>query len=131
MSSYEHPTVLQSYRSLLRRLFLEISSRTCGHVLLVCVSGRMDTLAAPVFQSRITELLDQGATAIVLDCDKLEYICSSGLRSILVIAQKASTSGGRLSCCSVKGMVKKVFEISGFASMLAVFDTVDQALCGR
>ena len=79
-------------------------------------------------QQKIEEFLDQGERQILIDFQKLDYICSSGLRSTLISAQKARTAGGKLSCCTLRGVVRKVFDISGFSAMLPIFDSVEDAL---
>jgi len=88
----------------------------------------MDTVTAPEFDSEMEELLNQGVKRFVLDFGKLEYVSSAGLRSILVVAKKAKAAGGNVSCCALQSMVKKVFDLAGFAAMIPVFDSVEEAL---
>lgn len=95
---------------------------------IVSVDGRIDTVSAQEFQDKVEELLDEGAKMIVLDFEKLQYVSSAGLRSILVAARKAKSRGGAVSCCSLQTMVRKVFDLSGFTSMITVFDSRQQAL---
>jgi anti-sigma B factor antagonist len=98
---------------------------------IVSVSGRVDTLNAQDFQTRMEEVLDQGDAGIILDCSGLDYISSAGLRSILFAAKKARSLGGSLACCALHGMVKKVFDVSGLDTLIPVFDSVDEALHGN
>jgi anti-anti-sigma factor len=107
---------------------MDIEVRKDGQAAVVSVSGRIDTISASDFQRRIEEVLAQGEKKIVVDLEKLEYVSSAGLRSILIGAQKAKAAGGNLSCCALQGMVKKVFEISGFGAILRIFDSVEAAL---
>ncbi|MCF4151424.1 STAS domain-containing protein [Dethiosulfovibrio sp. F2B] len=94
----------------------------------VAVSGRLDTLTAPGFESSVLALLGDGIGAMVVDLSELEYISSAGLRSILAVAKKASTDGTTVSLCGMKGVVEEVFSISGFDSFLPVYPTRDEAL---
>lgn len=96
--------------------------------LVVSVEGRMDTVSAPEFDTRIEELLNQGEKGFVLDFGKLEYVSSAGLRSVLVAAKKAKAAGGNVCCCDLQSMVKKVFDLADFASIIPVFDSVEDAL---
>lgn len=96
--------------------------------LVVLVDGRMDTISAPEFDSKTEELLKHGEKSFVLDFGNLEYVSSAGLRSILVAAKKAKAAGGDLCCCNLQSMVKKVFDLSGFAAIIPVFDSVEEAL---
>ncbi len=107
---------------------MQISVSQYQDTLVVAVDGRMDTVSAPEFDSKMEELLGQSEKGFVLDFGKLEYVSSAGLRSILVAAKKAKAAGGDLCCCNLQSMVKKVFDLSGFAAIIPVFDSVEDAL---
>jgi anti-anti-sigma factor len=89
---------------------VQINIRKADNTLVVCVEGRLDTLSANEFRTRIEELLDQGEIRIVLDFEKLQYVSSAGLRSILIGAKKAKMSGGDLCCCTLQPLVCQVFK---------------------
>jgi anti-anti-sigma factor len=107
---------------------MEISVRKDTGDLIVSVAGRIDTVSASDFQQRMEELLDQEVKRIVLDLEKVEYVSSAGLRSVLVAAKKAQAEGRTLLCCRLQGMVKKVFDISGFSAMIPICDSLEEAL---
>ncbi len=107
---------------------MEIDVARIGQGVVVSVTGRMDTITAPVFQQRIEQLIDQGEKNVVVDLKGLEYVSSAGLRSILIGAKKTKAEGGRFSCCSLQAMVGKVFDVSGFRSIISVFDSREAAL---
>ncbi len=107
---------------------MEITSRKVADKTVACISGRLDAVSAPEFQNALLALIDQGATALLLDFAGVDYISSAGLRSILVVAKKLRTGKGELSVAMLQDTVKEVFEISGFSSILPVFDTVESAL---
>jgi anti-anti-sigma factor len=110
---------------------VQVEVRRDQDLLIVTVDGRIDTVSAPDFQQKMEEALDQGEKKIVMDLERLEYISSAGLRSILFTAKKAKAAGGTVACCSLQTMVKKVFEVSGFASMIPVFGSLDEAVKSR
>lgn len=107
---------------------MNINLNTVGNVAVVIVEGRMDTANAPEFERCMQEWMAQGHRDFVVDLSRLDYISSAGLRSVLVCAKKARSVGGGMACCSLHGVVKKVFEVSGFAGMLPVYETLEQAL---
>jgi anti-sigma B factor antagonist len=92
---------------------------------IVTVEGRMDTVSAPDFESKVQERIAEGAKRVVIDLSKLEYISSAGLRSILVAGKRSAATGGQLCCCGLQGVVKKVFEISGFTSLFTIHDSLE------
>ena len=61
--------------------------------------GRLDTAAAPEADKATLPLLESEGHDIILDCSKLEYISSSGLRIFLNVLKKAIRS---LSAASTK-----------------------------
>lgn len=94
------------------------------------IKGRMDVIAAMEYEKAITECLQHGDRKFVVDLNALVYISSAGLRSLLTIAKKVKESKGTVNFCNVKGVVKEVFAMSGFDSILPIFKSVKDALPG-
>jgi anti-anti-sigma factor len=107
---------------------VQINVKKDQDLLIVSVDGRMDTVTAPDFQQRMQEFLNQGEIRIIMDFGSLEYVSSAGLRSILFTAKKAKAAGGAVSCCALQTMVRKVFDVSGFAAMIPVFESLEDAV---
>ncbi|NCC25535.1 MAG: anti-sigma factor antagonist [Deltaproteobacteria bacterium] len=107
---------------------MDIKTSKKGIATVVMVSGRMDAVTAPDFEKRCSELIDSGDLALAIDLENLEYISSAGLRSILATGKKIKGAGGQIVFCSLAGMVKEVFDISGFASIFPVYGTQDEAV---
>lgn len=110
---------------------MQVRFRQEGETLVVEVSGRLDTGASSKFLDEVEAKVANGSTTIVIDCSELDYISSAGLRSILVIAQKTGQANGDLACCCLKGLVKKVFEISKFSQIVPSFDSLENALVSK
>ena len=109
---------------------MELNTEKKGSTLVVAVTGRLDAVTAPDFESRFGELVDNGETALLVDLAGLDYISSAGLRSILSTAKKLKAVGGSIGFCRLEGMVREVFSVSGFASMFPVHATVDEGIGG-
>ncbi len=92
---------------------------------IVTVEGRMDTVSAPDFESKIQERIAEGETRLVVDLSRLDYISSAGLRCILVAGKSAAATGGQLCCCGLQGVVKKVFDVSGFTTLFPVHNSLE------
>lgn len=92
------------------------------------VAGRMDALTSQGFETECLARMEAGDTRIVADLGGLEYISSAGLRSILAAAKKLKAAGGDLAFCGLSGIVAEVFTVSGFAKLLPVYDTREEAL---
>lgn len=107
---------------------MNISISKEGDLAVISVEGRVDTVSAPELEKRLVEQISVGDTRLVVDFCGVDYISSAGLRSLMVAAKKANASGGKLSCCSLTGVVKKVFEVSGFATILPVYESMEDAV---
>ena len=82
----------------------------------VALDGRLDTTTAPELDEFLGENYD-GTGSIVIDCEKLAYISSAGLR-VLLAAQKRTK--GAMKLVNVCELVMEVFEMTGFADILVI-----------
>ena len=82
------------------------------------LDGRLDTSSAPAFDAEMKQSLE-GVTSLILDFEKLEYISSAGLRSLL-LALKLLRNKGRVKVIHVNELVMEVLEVTGFAEMLTI-----------
>lgn len=97
---------------------MNIKKKTNESEMIMYVSGRMDTSAAPQFEAEIKSSLD-GISKLVLDFENLEYVSSAGLRVILA-AQKIMNKQGEMIIKNVSEVVYEVFEITGFVDILTI-----------
>ena len=95
---------------------MKITSNKDNGVLCVALEGRLDTNTAPELESFLGENYD-GTGALVLDCEKLVYISSAGLRVLLGAQKKAKDSMKLIHVCE---LVMEVFEMTGFADILVI-----------
>lgn len=107
---------------------MDIAGKRSEKALVITADGRLDTTTASDFETRCLELISGEDKNIVIDLQGIEYISSAGLRSILSVGKKVRSDGGNLAFCNLKGMVREVFEISGFASIFTIHDTREKAL---
>lgn len=82
----------------------------------VALDGRLDTTTAPELESFLSKTYD-GTSSIVIDCEKLVYVSSAGLR-VLLAAQKKSK--GAMKLINVCELVMEVFEMTGFVDVLVI-----------
>ncbi len=97
---------------------LNISKEKKGTELTFALEGRLDTITAPQFESELKKEVED-ATALVIDCEKLEYISSAGLR-VLLSAQKIMNNKGTMVVRKVSEEVMEIFEVTGFSDILTI-----------
>ncbi len=79
--------------------------------------GRLDTAASAQFTRDMQPLMDNADKHIILDCEGLEFISSSGLRIFLSLRKESIAKGGDITIRKISAEVKQVFTITGFFSL--------------
>lgn len=85
--------------------------------LFATLEGEMDTLAAQQAEEKLKELYTSNGKDVVIDCNKLEYIASSGLRILINILKGAKAGGSKVILRGVNDDIKNVFKLTGFISI--------------
>ena len=74
---------------------LKVTLTDSGAETAVTIEGRMDTAAAPEFEQALEPVWAMERPQLLLDCRKLEYISSSGLRIYLKRKNPSTPRAGR------------------------------------
>ena len=82
------------------------------------LEGKVDTNTFSQFAKELP-LGDSSLKELVLDCKKLEYISSAGLRVILS-AINALAGRGTIRLVGVNDSVREILEMTGFADELTI-----------
>ena len=109
---------------------MEFETTKMDAVTVVAMEGNLDTNTSVDAQSHINALIDEGATKLLTDFTKVDFVSSAGLRVLLATAKKLGGIGGSLRICGLNEAVNEVFEISGFSTILDVFPNREVALKG-
>lgn len=84
------------------------------------LEGRLDTLTAPEFD-RVLEEAIVDVNRVTLDCGKLEYVSSAGLRTLLAAQQFLEENNrGNVKVLHVLPAVKEILDVTGFTDVLEV-----------
>ena len=106
---------------------MQISTRTSNDIHIVAVTGSLDSTTSPEAQKSLDSVL-AGARKVALDFSQLDYISSAGLRILLGVAKQLRAKGGTLGMFGLNQSVREVFDISGFSSILPVYQSEAEAL---
>ena len=112
-------------------MVMEIEEQTKDSLVIVALSGRVDGFSAPEMEERLMEITGRGDVRVLLDCEKMDYISSAGLRAVLLGARKCSQGDGNLSLCALQPECESVMEVSGFLSMLDTYESRDAAIAAE
>jgi anti-anti-sigma factor len=109
---------------------MEIQEQSQDGVLVMRISGQIDSTSGPMLGTRLDTLIGEGNVHLVLDLSKVPYISSAGLR-VLSIALKAVRTpevDGDLCLASLSKTVAHAFRISGFNQVFSIYDTESEAI---
>ena len=95
---------------------MKINFNNSNGILNVELEGRLDTTTAPELEKFIGDNYNS-AGSLVINCEKLVYVSSAGLR-VLLAAQKKTK--GAMKLTNVCELVMEVFEMTGFADILVI-----------
>ena len=79
--------------------------------------GRLDTAAAPQAEQDMQPLYDCNGHDVILDCNKLEYISSSGLRLFLGLLKTVKPKGSHVYIRGLNDDLRQVFAMTGFTNL--------------
>lgn len=109
-------------------MLTEIKQDAIGDVLVVGPQGKLDGNGAKNLEQVLQKAMEEGASRILFDFTGLAYISSSGLRVILATAKRVRNESGKVALCELNDNIQKVFEMSGFSSILNIEDSREAAL---
>ena len=81
------------------------------------LEGRLDTAAAPETERAMGPLFDSEGKDIIIDCTKLDYISSSGLRIFLGVLKSAKVKGSHVYIKGITDDVRAIFAMTGFVNL--------------
>ena len=97
---------------------IEIKESNGGYF--AVLSGWLDTNVATEFLEDLKTLEDHADKAIEIDCGKLEYICSLGLRGLLKLKKLSAARGGSLVLTHVNDEIQKILTLTGFIKLFDI-----------
>lgn len=105
---------------------MEITEYKQGKILLIEFKGRLDTSNYTEAEKKLNSFLDAGETYFLINCEKLDYISSSGLRVLLVILKRLGQVNGLLVLCCLNENISEIFEITNFNKIFTIVDSLEK-----
>lgn len=97
---------------------MEATIRKDGdHQVTLILDGRLDTSVTRQTEKDIEPLFEYKNYEVVIDCSRLEYISSSGLRLLMTIDQRCCANQCELYIKGLTETVNDVFQTTGFVHL--------------
>jgi anti-sigma B factor antagonist len=97
-------------------------------VLILSADGGLNMDNADEFVSELETLVESGIRKLIVDCTKLTYISSWGMRVLMLLHKKLAGRGGDVKLVGVQGPIIRLLEIVKFDRIFQIYPNVDEAL---
>jgi anti-anti-sigma factor len=84
-----------------------------GDAAIVVPTGELDLATAPALEASLARAFEDDCGHVVLDLRELEFIDSSGLRTLLTARRQAEDAGQRFSLVAGHRGLERTLEIAG------------------
>ena len=100
-------------------------------VAIVTVVGDADLHSAPELRDRLTELMDEGVSHLVLDLSETTFVDSMTLGVLLGCVKRLRAAEGSVEIVVPRDDIRRIFEITMLDRVFDLRTTRDQVLAGR
>jgi anti-sigma B factor antagonist len=106
-----------------------VNVRQAGpRVAVVDIEGEVSAFAENVLMDAYNQASTDGAEAIVLNFEKLDYMNSSGIGLLVTLLIRANRNGHRLLACGLSEHYQHIFELTRLNEAIRVYDDEAEAL---
>ena len=91
-----------------------------GSTATLAVTGEVDTFTSSGLRDALNEAIDNGATDIVLDVERMEFIDSTGLGVLVGALKRLQEREGTLTLRKPRPSAKQVLSIVGLTSHFGI-----------
>ena len=109
---------------------LDLETGPRGDASVVTLRGEIDVYTAPRLRQALIDLVEGGATNIVVDMDKVDFLDSTGLGVLVGGLKRVKSKEGDLKLVVTQDRIMKIFDITGLSKVFPMFSSVDDAITG-
>ena len=105
---------------------MEVTTSEDNNYYTLKISGEVDVSSSIILDNALDSALNATKKDILVDCQELEYISSSGIGVFTSRVEDCEKSGQKIILYGVNDKVMKVFNILGLDKVLPIFKTRDE-----
>jgi len=94
---------------------------------ILALDGELDGSSVELMLSQVTAIMDEGVNFLLLDCENLRYVNSTGLGILLHFTRIFRDRGGAFRLVHVNMSVYEIMEIIGANTLLEIHDSLEDA----
>ena len=99
---------------------MEISETRREKIVVLRLNGRLDARTAGTLAMRLRASIDAGERRFIVDAERLAYVDSAGLQTLLVAAKRLRPLAGRIVLSALREPFRRIFDIAGLSMLFEV-----------
>jgi anti-sigma B factor antagonist len=99
-----------------------------GKAAVFVVDGQVDMHTSPELRRHLREALEDRSSPVVVNLEKVSFIDSSGLATLIEALQAVRKYSGSLRLCGLSPNVRNLFKLSNLTSIFDLRETCADAL---
>ena len=104
---------------------MEVKSSQQNGVAVIQVTGEVNISTSPDLKKSFEKM---PSLKVIIDLEKVGYVDSSGLATLVEILKKSKSQGGQLALAGLSDKVKSLFEITKLDKLFSIFPNQQAAL---
>lgn len=99
-------------------------------ITVVSLDGSLDTHTFNQFNEQIQNYIKNGKTKIVFDFEKLQFISSAGLGTLVGLCDEVeeADSNGFIKIYGLSDEINDIFDMMGFAELFDIYKNLDEVI---
>ena len=82
--------------------------------------GEIDIYTSPNFKEKVVEVLKEEKKSLIINCEKLEYLDSTGLGVFMSILKCTKELNVDITLTNLRGTIFKLFDITGLNKIFKI-----------
>jgi anti-sigma B factor antagonist len=106
------------------------AERAADDVWVIALAGEVDLYTAPEFKQQLLDVIDEGASHVIVDLTDTTFIDSTTLGVLVGGIKRLRPKGGQLSIVCSDRNINKIFEITGLNRVFSIHADRAEARAG-
>jgi len=107
---------------------MKILVDTIDEITVVILEGELNVDDSILLRDAFLKILKEGAKEVMVDFEKVSFVGSAGLATLIEMMQLLRKAGGKLGCCNINNNIRGLFEITKIHKLITIYDNRALAL---
>ncbi|MEA5576276.1 STAS domain-containing protein [Anabaena sp. UHCC 0451] len=94
-------------------------------VKVLTLKKNLNAETSPEFQQDIAQIMTSGAKIVLVDCQNITFLDSSGLGSLVLAFKTLRDVGIKMVICSINEQARMIFELTSMDEIFEIFPSQD------